>query len=157
MGRKSTYNEKMADVICQEIAQGQSLKKICERDDRPDQKTVFNWLHKYPEFLQKYARAREAQMDAMSEEILEIADTPIEGERTEEGTNAEGGYSKTIREDMLGHRRLQVDARKWLMSKLAPKKYGDKLVTEQSGPDGGPVEMVITWKEPDAGAADQKD
>jgi hypothetical protein len=83
-------------------------------------------------------RAREAQATALAEEIAETADTPLEGERHEEGETKDGSFSKTVREDMLGHRRLQVDARKWLMVKLAPRKYGDKI--EHTGKDGGPIQ-----------------
>jgi hypothetical protein len=64
-------------------------------------------LHR-PEFRDHYARAREAQTEAMAEEVLEIADTPLEGERVEEGSNKDGAFEKTVREDMLGHRRLQI-------------------------------------------------
>ena len=70
-------------------------------------------------------RAREAQADAFAEEIIDIADTPLERERVEEGSNKDGVFGRTVREDMLGHRRLQVDTRRWLMAKLQPKKYGN--------------------------------
>jgi len=39
--------------------------------------------------------------------------------------------------------RLRIDARKWLASKLAPKKYGDKVAAELSGPDGGPIREAL--------------
>jgi len=71
------------------------------------------------------------------DEILEIADTPREGtvvKVTEKGTETRTG-------DMIEHRRLQVDARKWMLAKALPKIYGDKITTELSGPDGGPVEV----------------
>lgn len=65
----------------------------------------------------------------MADEIVEISDTPVEGVRREK---SEQGV-KEVTEDMLGHRRLQVDTRKWYLSKLAPKKYGDKQHVEVSG------------------------
>lgn len=128
-GRPSDYTAEIAAAICERLAQGQSLRWICEAPGMPAKSTVFRWLadDRYAEFRDQYARAREAQADFWAEEILEIADTPQVGERVEEGENKDGTFSKTVREDMLGHRRLQVDARKWLMTKLAPKKYGDKL------------------------------
>ena len=102
---------------------------ICKDPEMPHQATVFRWLEQNEPFREKYARAREAQADFLVEQCLEIADTPMEGVRIEE--SADG--TKTVREDMLGHRRLQIDARKWFASKVAPKKYGDKLDVEHGG------------------------
>jgi Fe-S-cluster formation regulator IscX/YfhJ len=73
----------------------------------PALSTVFLWLSKHKEFSDQYARAKEMQMEAMAEEILQIADS----------ADAET-YNPA---------RLQVDTRKWLMSKMAPKRYGDKI------------------------------
>lgn len=145
-GRPTDYSAYLAEKICERITEGQSLRTICADEFMPGKATVFRWLAAFPEFRDQYARAREAQADVMAEEILEIADTPEEGERREEGSNKDGAFDKTVVEDMLGHRRLQVDARKWLMSKLAPKKYGDKVTAEHTGPGGGA--LVMTWLPP---------
>jgi len=134
MGRPTKIGAKIAGRICERIAGGESLRTICAGDGMPAKSTVLRRLAVDETFRAQYARARETQMDALAEEILEIADTPQEGVRVEEGSDKDGAYEKTIRDDMLGHRRLQVDARKWLMGKLAPKKYGDKL--EHSGSIG---------------------
>ena len=96
---------------------------ICRDDHIPHRATIHRWImDDVHGFRDSYTRARELGLDVMADEILEIANTPVEGVRREE---SEDGY-KVVREDMLGHRRLQVDARKWLLAKLAPKKYGDK-------------------------------
>lgn len=126
-GRPTDYSADLAAEICNRIAEGQSLRTVCADELMPGKTTVFRWLAADPEFRDQYARAREAQADVLAEEILEIADTPEEGIRHEEGVGPQGPIDKTVTEDMLGHRRLKVDARKWLMAKLAPKKYGDKL------------------------------
>lgn len=87
----------------------------------PSQVTFFKWLAHDAELAKQYARAREAQADAMLEEILEIAD---------DGTNDtivdEDGHERT-NQDVIARSRLRVDARKWAMSKMAPKKYGEKI------------------------------
>jgi transposase len=148
MSRPSEYSEERAAAICALIAEGLSLRQIAAREGMPDKTTILRWLSatnadgtpRHPDFRTQYARAREMQADHFVDEILEIADTPHEGERTEEGVDKDGNpVSKTVREDMLGHRRLQVDTRKWLMAKLAPKKYGERIATEVSGPDGGAI------------------
>ncbi|NKJ03465.1 hypothetical protein FHT29_000410 [Rhizobium sp. SG741] len=72
-----------------------------------------------------YARAREAQADALFDEILDIANTPITGEKTK--VDKDGNVIEMTKADMIEHRRLQIDARKWMAGKLRPKVYGDKL------------------------------
>ena len=129
-GRPSLYTIELTNEICARMASGRSLNTIVKDDDMPGMTTVFEWLGKYPQFAENYARAVERRTDLLAEQILEISDTPVEGIRTEETAD---GTTKIIREDMLGHRRLQVDARKWLAAKMAPKKYGDKLDLDHSG------------------------
>ena len=71
-----------------------------------------------------YSRA-----DVLFEEIVTIADTPVEGTKIKEtpkGTVIETG-------DMTDHRRLQIDARKWVVAKMQPKKYGDRLDVTSDG------------------------
>ena len=78
---------------------------------------------------------------ALAEEMLAIADTPVLGVKIK--TN-EKGETETVEGDMIEHRRLQVDSRKWMLSKMLPKKYGDKIETTVQGQDGGPVKMEAT-------------
>lgn len=98
--------------------------------------TVFRWLAQHGEFQEQYARAREAQADYLAEEILDIAD---------DGTNdwMEREGNTLVDHEHISRSKLRVDARKWLMSKLLPKKYGDRQTTEHIGAGGGPVKFVI--------------
>ena len=102
----------------------------------PPLRTVMRWLDARPAFCQQYARAKAIGLEAMAEDILHIANNPIWGKTTT--VKPDGGIEEKTG-DMIEHRRLQVDARKWLLSKLAPKKYGDKIAAEISGVDGGPI------------------
>ena len=75
---------------------------------------------------------------------MHIADTPLEGEISEEGVDSKGqGFSKTTRRDMIEHRRLQVDTRKWALARMSPKKYGDRTALEHSGPGGNELTVVM--------------
>ena len=65
-GRPSSYVKEVADDICQLIAQGESLRKICERPGMPTRQTIFNWLDENKEFFDQYARARENQADFLN-------------------------------------------------------------------------------------------
>ncbi|OCP36746.1 hypothetical protein [Ensifer sp. LC163] len=132
MGRPSSFSDELVDTICERIATGASLKAICEADDMPAQSTVFKWLSEKPDFSERYARAREAQADALFDEILSIAD---DGRNDwMEKVSAEG-ESIGWRENGEAVRRsqLRVEARKWMAGKLRPKKYGEKLDLNVSG------------------------
>ncbi len=123
MGRPTDYNEEIAAKICSIIAMGRSLRSIVSQDDMPSMTSVFKWLREKPEFAQQYARAKEEQADSLADELQDIADNP----------------TGDVQRD-----RLRVDTRKWIASKLKPKKYGDKVdaTIEHSGSVGIVFETV---------------
>ena len=105
-GRPTDYGDEVVDLICSRLAVGESLNRICKDADMPAMSTVFGWLSKYPEFLEKYTRAREAQAETHADRIIEIADdADIDAH----------------------HKRIMVDARKWVAAKLKPKSYGERV------------------------------
>lgn len=132
-GRPSTYKAEIAEQICERLSGGESLRSICEDDDFPGLKTVMQWLARHSDFAQQYASAREAWADAEFESILRIADTPQEGEKTK---TLPDGSVETMTGDMIDHRRLQIDTRKWALARMSPKKYGDRIHNEHSGQVG---------------------
>lgn len=103
----------------------------------PDKATVFRWLAKYEAFRDQYARAREAQADALFDDILDIADDGrndwMQRKFGEEDRWVENG-------EALRRSALRIDARKWMAGKLLPKKYGEKVMQEITGKDGGPIQ-----------------
>ncbi len=127
---KSPYADGTFDAICERIANGESLNAICEGEGMPDKATVFRWLAANESMRDKYALAREAQADALFDDILSIADDGRNdwmqknfGEETRWVENGEA----------LRRSQLRIDARKWMAGKLRPKKYGEKLELEHSG------------------------
>lgn len=140
-GRPTVHNPELAIEICERLANGESLRAICKSAHIPEESVVRGWARDDRcGFAAQYAKARDAGLDVMADQIIEIADTPQIGLKVE---TSEDGV-KEIREDMLGHRRLQVDTRKWYLSKLAPKRYGDRTAMELTGADGGPVQFSDT-------------
>lgn len=135
MAGKTTFTQEMADIICERLADGQSLRAICVDEAMPSTSTVCKWLAAEPSFSEQYARARELQADALFDEILEIAD---DGQNDwMEKRNADGeniGWSENG--EALRRSALRVDARKWMAGKLQAKKYGDKLDLNHSGSIG---------------------
>jgi len=123
MTQASTYTPELADEICERIANGETLRAVCRDAHMPSWVTVYTWRKTYPEFSERFALARELGADAIAEEALEISNTPRAGERTEE---SDTGY-KTVREDMLGHRKLQIETRLKLLAVWFPRKYGQRI------------------------------
>ena len=134
----STFTQAIADLICEKIADGQSLREICRAEGMPDKATVLRWMTAHEGFRDQYARAREAQADHFAEEILEISDDGSNDWMTRKQGDEEVAVAN---HEHISRSKLRVDARKWLMSKMAPKKYGDKV--ELGGPDGGPLQVQI--------------
>lgn len=129
-GRPSKYSERIADDICERLADGESLRTICAAESMPKRSTVFRWLASNQEFRDQYARAREAQADALADEILDIADEAGTMVRADKhGTKADDGDGNTevvFDPTAVARNRLRVDARKWVAAKLKPKAYGEK-------------------------------
>lgn len=101
----------------------------------PGLETVRRWLRDNLVFRAQYARAREEQADALFDECLDIADTPLRVPRKVK----RGGKMVTEYFDSIEQRRLQIDVRKWMAGKLRPKAYGDKLEVGGGGKDGAIV------------------
>lgn len=126
-GRPSDYSEDLAAAICAELAAGRSLRSVCDAASMPDKATVFRWLAKHEAFRDQYARAKEESADALVEDMLAIADDGLNDTYTDED-----GNERTM-VDVIQRSKLRVEARKWIASKLKPKKYGDKVQQEVSG------------------------
>jgi len=122
------------------ISEGIPLAVICREDGMPSVTTVWNWEQEDAELAESIARARLIGFDAIAAEALHIADTPVIGE---EITDCKDG--RTIkRADMLGHRKLQVEARLKLLAKWDPKRYGDRpeiMIQNNNSNAGGMIEL----------------
>ena len=121
LGRPSSFKPEIADAICEAVATTDyGIQQICEQNPfMPCQATIYNWLRDFPDFLEKYTRAREVQ-----------------GER-----QAYLALQEALKASEAGLGRLKWDARRWHAGKLAPKKYGDKTVQEHVGKDDGPIQL----------------
>jgi len=132
-GRPSDFSQDIADVICERIANGESVRQICSDPEMPCMTSVFNWLRKHEDFVKQYARAKEAQVEALGEDLLDIADDGTNDWMTRKFGDQE---VEVVNNEAIQRSKLRVDTRKWLMSKLAPKKYGDKLDLNHGGSVG---------------------
>ena len=135
MGRPSDFTPEIADAICERLADGESLRSICDAEDMPNKATVFRWLASRQEFRDQYAHARAAQADSHADDIIDIAD---DGRNDWMERHDSEGANVGWRENGEAVRRsqLRIDARKWVAAKLKPKAYGDKVAVEHSDPAG---------------------
>ena len=151
-GRPTDYTKELADRICERLALGHSMRRVCKNDDMPGMSTIFRWLRENVEFRQQYEIAKDEAADLMVEEINEIADDSRNDYLIQlaEEVN-EKPASEWTEDDIkilaikhlpehVQRSRLRVDARKWTASKLKPKKYGDKTILS------GDVENPLTYQ-----------
>jgi hypothetical protein len=120
-GAPSTYTPAKGRAICARLADGESLRSICADKDAPDRATVAKWCASYPDFAASYHFAREVGLDQLAE--LALA----------EAIKADPEHVQSAR--------LAWDARRWHLSKMLPRKFGERIAQEHSGPDGTPLQV----------------
>jgi len=127
------------------LSEGKTLRDYCRQAEKPSYPSIYRWLDEDKQFAIDYARAREVGFEILAEETLLIADTMHLGRKvvTHSGGEADGDVMTVTEEDMLGHRKLQIDTRMRLLRAWHPKKYGDK--TTVAGDDQNPVVVETSF------------
>lgn len=135
IGRPTDYNQAIADRVCNQIANGESLRTICDgKDDMPDKATVFRWLRIHEIFRDQYTRAREEAKWAMFDRLEEIA-TDGRNDWMEDQYMKGASPGWKVNGEAVQRSKLRIDTIKWQLSKLAPKEYGDKMDHTTNGKD----------------------
>jgi hypothetical protein len=129
-GNAYQWTQAIEDEILLRIANGESLKAICEDDWLPSRETVRVRIINDADFAGRYARAREAQADTFFDDCLEIADNARNDWMERKGKDDTGWIENG---EHLQRSRLRIDARKWMAGKLRPKVYGDKADLNVTG------------------------
>jgi hypothetical protein len=120
------YSRELADQMLELMADGCTLNEICRAEGMPSPKAVRNWaIDNIDGFGPRYARARAALIDYWADEIVTISDDGTND--YVERQNKDGDTVRAIDHDNIARSRLRVDSRKWLLSKLRPEQYGDKV------------------------------
>lgn len=125
MARPTDYSQQLAQTICDRLANGESLRAICRDPEMPVKLTVLRWLNKYDEFSSQYAYARQLQAEGEFDEMEELA--------------------ATATPETVQIVKLQIDTRKWVLARKAPKKYGDRMAI--AGDGESPLNVVIQGKD----------
>ena len=119
MAKPFVRTDEIAEAICIELAHGRSLVAICKSEGFPSYPTVSRWLRDDERFRQRYARAREDQADYLADEILTISDDGRNDTYVDQNGKVKTDW------DVVGRSKLRIDARKWIASKLRPKRWGE--------------------------------
>jgi hypothetical protein len=121
------YTPEMADRVCAWLEDGKSLRSFCLQEGTPKASTVILWTHQDAVFAERYARARDEGADRVAEMVIDALDDP------------------DLPPEQVQRVKSLCDARKWYASKIAPRRYADKLDlrAEVSGPGGGPIQAHL--------------
>lgn len=125
MSRPVSFTQEAADLICDRLVDGDSLRKICESEGMPKKSLVMYWAATIPQFADQYARAREAQGDTDADDVGHIARRAADGEIEPAAARA------------------AIDGLKWSAGKRKPKVYGDKLDLSSSDGTMSPRQWMI--------------
>ena len=106
-----TFSPEVFNTVCERVAAGEALHIVCSDDDMPSRQSFYRWIRDDDDLCDSYVRAREEQADRVVDECIQIADDCTDPSKA----------------------RVQIAARQWKASKMAPKKYGDKLDLNHSG------------------------
>jgi hypothetical protein len=144
MGVPTKFTKEIADEICTLLISGDSLRTICKREGMPAKNTVLSWLNKNEDFQTQYTCARAKQADAIFDEMLDIADESVNDYIDI------GDGKKVVNQEAIQRARLRIDTRKWVLGKMKPKKYGDKVDIDVTGDIAVTVMEIVTREEADA-------
>jgi hypothetical protein len=143
MAYSDVEKQTIFDEICNKIQTGRSLRSIIKDEGMPDLSTFYVWLKEDVDKSKQYAYATEARAEMIFEDILKIAD------ENENDTYIDEDGKERTNHDVVNRSRLKIDARKWMLSKMIPKKYGDKVDITSDGNEikaTPPIEFKILRK-----------
>lgn len=149
-GRPTKYTKALADKILHLVSEGYSINKISAMDGMPHRSTIHQWIFDKPEFSDKYVKAKDIGLRVWADEIIDIADDS--GGDVQIRVNDKGQEYEVTDNERINRARLRCDSRRWLLSKLVPKKYGDKVDVTTDGEkiNTAPVINVVDSKTADA-------
>lgn len=139
MARPTIYSEELAEKICERIAEGESVRSIALDGEMPNASTIHRWVIQDEQgFCKQYEEAKQIGLEVRAEELEKIAETMEDLQRA----------------------KLVVDTKKWNMSKIAPKRFGDKSTLVSEDEDGKQVPItgiVINTPNANEGTGDKSE
>jgi len=134
------FDQAKADEICERIANGESLREIAKAMNLGSPSKICAEASKNPEFAEQYARAMDIRVENLADELIDIAEDGSNDWM--ERQNRDGSTYIAFDREAIERSRLRIDTRKWIASKLKPKKYGDRIQADVD------AKMTITINDP---------
>lgn len=143
-GKPIEFSQELVAAVCQRMCEGESLSQVCRDAAMPTRSLFLKWVKldtkeghspsPYPGLRDLYAHARKELLLFWADEQVEIADNGSNDWQDREF--GQGRIERIIDNEAVQRSRLRVDTRKWLLAKLMPRVYGDKLDLTHANPDG---------------------
>ena len=138
-GRPSKFTEEVATTILARVMAGESLRSVCRDEAMPARSTVHLWLAANPSFSDQYVRACDVRADEVFDEMFDIADDARNDWMCRNHGEDDPGW--VVNGEHVQRSRLRIDARKWALARMNPKKYGEK--TTLAGDAESPVQVAV--------------
>jgi len=137
--------EQIKEQLVAWLSEGRTLKDFCRQQGMPNYRTIYLWIDADKDFAANIAHARDMGYDVIAEEALQIADNLHMGRKvvTHSGGKEDEDAMTVTEEDLLGHRKLQIETRLKLLAKWNPKKWGDS--TTIKGSDTNPLVAEVSF------------
>ena len=136
-GRPSDFTPELCAEVCRRIAMGQSMAEVGRADEMPSASTLWRWMMVHEEFRSNYAKAVDERTECIVDELLDIADNATNDWMMRQ---VDGELVKVVDKEHISRTRLRIDTRKWIASKLKPKKYGDAMI--HRGDEEAPIQIT---------------
>lgn len=140
--RPTKRNPEVIERIVDGLSVGTPLRELCRQEGMPNWRTVYAWIAADAELAAQIAQARDLGFDAIAEEALAIADDASNDYMTRRTKT--GAEEKVLDAEHVQRSKLRIETRLKLLAKWSPRKYGEKVGLEHSGPDGAPIEISST-------------
>jgi hypothetical protein len=143
MARPTIFTKPLGVKICKRIADGESLRSVCRDEKMPSRSIVHEWIilgladdakPALKAFSDQYEKAVQVRAENMFDEMEEIADDGSNDYMTR--TGRDGEEYEVVNSEHIQRSRLRVDTRKWKLSKMFPKRFGDKTTLNTEDKDG---------------------
>ena len=123
------YTDQVGDIICQRIAEGETMRTICQDSNMPSYGQITRWRRKHSEFNDMLKMARSDRAEFYHDQLIHAAES-----------------TKTKDEAVV--QRVKVDAYKWAAEKGNPDAYGAR--TKISGDKNAPLQLIIDTGVPES-------
>ena len=142
VGRPTLYTTEIAERVCAGLAEGKSLREICRADaSLPSRGAIMSWAQDIDhEFAERYLRARQIGAWTWFDEMIDIADdSSNDWMQRRDKDGAAVGWQ--LNGDHVQRAKLRIEARKWIVARMLPRAFGDRIGMQHTGADCGPIEI----------------